>query len=286
VSRGNLGVRVLLVAVGLPVFFVLIYLLPHHKHLGFNLGVVAVTVAGALEMERLLAAKGSGRLRALAVLSALIPSAAYLEVLGVIGTVWFQVVLVALVSAGLLNLLRTARQADLPPLLHNAGASLLLLAYPALFASFIVRIAGLSRPALALFFFFGLSFGNDIMAYLAGTFLGSRTRIGYVVSPNKSIVGFAAGLVVSIAVAVLFRGLFPSFFPVSYPTAAAFGLGFGLLTIAGDLVESAFKRSAQVKDSGGSIPGRGGVLDSIDSWLLSAPLFYFVFRGVSGYIGP
>jgi phosphatidate cytidylyltransferase len=46
-------------------------------------------------------------------------------------------------------------------------------------------------------------------------------------------------------------------------------------------VESAIKRSADVKDSGGIIPGRGGILDSIDSWLLTAPMFYFVFLWIS-----
>ena len=285
-SRGNLGVRVALATVALPVVFVLIYLLPYHRHLAVNLGVVAVTAAGALEMERLLAARGAARFRALALLSATIPAAAYLEIMGLIAPFWFQLLVVALVCGTLLSRLRISGQADLPPLLGNAGASLLLLAYPALFASFIVRIAGLSQPTLALLFFFSLNFANDILAYLAGSFLGRRTRLGYLVSPNKSVVGFAAGLAASVGIAVLFRGVLPGFFPVSYPAAAGFGLGIGVLTIGGDLIESGFKRSAQVKDSGGSIPGRGGVLDSIDSWLLSAPAFYFVLRAVSGYIGP
>ncbi|MBN1835956.1 MAG: phosphatidate cytidylyltransferase [Spirochaetales bacterium] len=285
-SRGNIGVRAILLTVGLPVFFVLIYFLPYYKHLGLNLGVMAVTAAGALELERLLAARGSLRIRALAVLSALVPAAVYLEVLGVIGPAWFPGVLVVLLGGALLNLLRVSRQEELPPLLHNAGGAVLVLLYPAMFASFIVRITGLPRPAMALFFFFALNFGSDILAYLLGTYLGRRTRLGYLVSPNKSIVGFVAGLGASIGIALLVRGVFPGFFPVSYPAAAAFGFGMGALTIAGDLIESAFKRSAGVKDSGGTIPGRGGVLDSIDSWLFSAPLFYFVFRGLSGYIAP
>ena len=289
-SRRNLGVRALLLFVGLPVFFALIYLFPQHRHLGLNLGAVAATVVGALETERLTAAKGAPRLRALAVSSGLIPAAAYLEVLGLqvpgfSGASWVQIAATTLLSIALLSLLRATRREHLPPLVHQASASFLVVLYPALFVSFIVRISGLPQATLALFFFFALNFGNDILAYLFGTFLGGRTRLGYPISPNKSIVGFAAGLAGSIGVALLFRRLFPGFFPVSFATAAVFGLAVGALTVAGDLVESALKRSAEVKDSGGVIPGRGGVLDSIDSWLLSAPLFYFVFRGISGYIG-
>ena len=281
---GNLRVRVLLAVVGLPLLFALIFLLPYYRHLGLNVAAVAVTALGALELEALLAAKGTNRLRALAVLSALIPAAAYLEITGLIRPVWFHVVIVTLLSVGLLDLLRVPRGGDMSPLLQKAAGSFLLLIYPALFVSFVVRITGLPEATLALLFFFSLNFGNDIMAYLVGTFLGSRTRLGLPVSPNKSIAGFAAGLASSTGIALLFRRLLPGFFPVSYPVAAAFGLGIGLLTIAGDLIESAFKRSAGVKDSGFIIPGRGGVLDSVDSLLYSAPLFYFVFRGFSGYI--
>jgi len=55
-------------------------------------------------------------------------------------------------------------------------------------------------------------------------------------------------------------------------------LVLGLTTIAGDLFESSLKRSAGVKDSGAMIPGRGGVLDSIDSLLFSAPVFYLFLQ--------
>jgi phosphatidate cytidylyltransferase len=56
------------------------------------------------------------------------------------------------------------------------------------------------------------------------------------------------------------------------------GLIVGVSVIMGDLIESALKRSATSKDSGSLIPGRGGVLDSIDSVLYAAPVFYYLFR--------
>ena len=54
-----------------------------------------------------------------------------------------------------------------------------------------------------------------------------------------------------------------------------FGALVGASAIVGDLVESGFKRSASVKDSGQVIPGRGGLLDSIDSALFAAPFFFY-----------
>ena len=53
------------------------------------------------------------------------------------------------------------------------------------------------------------------------------------------------------------------------------GLVTGATVILGDLLESGMKRSAGVKDSGGVIPGRGGLLDSVDSMIFTAPLFYY-----------
>ena len=57
-------------------------------------------------------------------------------------------------------------------------------------------------------------------------------------------------------------------------------LGFvtSLSAIIGDLIESVFKRSCQVKDSGSLIPGRGGILDSIDSIVIAAPIFYIGYN--------
>ena len=58
------------------------------------------------------------------------------------------------------------------------------------------------------------------------------------------------------------------------------GAAIGVCGALGDLAESALKRAAQVKDSGSVIPGRGGLLDSIDSMLLCAPLFFFWMQTV------
>jgi phosphatidate cytidylyltransferase len=147
-----------------------------------------------------------------------------------------------------------------------------------------VLLSSLPEASLSLLLFFSLVFVNDLLAYSAGTLARGWSRLGWAVSPNKSAIGFAAGLAGSIGAAALYRVLAPRLLPVGWLTVIGLGAVIGALTILGDLVESALKRSARVKDSSGIIPGRGGILDSIDSWLLAAPVFYLFFRWVWKYI--
>jgi phosphatidate cytidylyltransferase len=246
-----------------------------------NLCTVAVAAAGARELDSLLAKRGTPAFPRLFILAALIPAGTYLEVLGLIPPAWSPAVPTALVMLVLLRSLWARERKDLDALLQRISSSLLVLIYPAVLLSFIVRLTVFEDARWVLLLFFSIIFANDIMAYLAGMFLGRSTRLGLTLSPNKSAVGFAAGILASIGIALLFKGVLPDLLPISYGAAAGFGTAAGILTIAGDLVESALKRSADVKDSGGIIPGRGGILDSTDSWLLTAPLFYFVFLWIS-----
>lgn len=100
----------------------------------------------------------------------------------------------------------------------------------------------------------------DVFAYLVGSTLGRR-RLAPSISPGKTwegtIAGFAASALVVLAVAATF-GL------PRIPAAVA-ALGIGPVGLAGDLLESALKRRAGVKDSGTLFPGHGGVLDRLDS---------------------
>lgn len=125
------------------------------------------------------------------------------------------------------------------------------------------------EPVLA---FALMTFGNDALAWLVGNLLGRKRGI-VAVSPNKSLAGFIGGICGSLAAGALVYFLFPAsgFRSVAFPMALGFFTGLAVIT--GDLVESAIKRSVDVKDSGDLIPGRGGILDSFDSLLYSAPVF-------------
>lgn len=95
------------------------------------------------------------------------------------------------------------------------------------------------------------------------------------VSPGKTWAGAVGAVVWAAAGTCLWLWLAGPAFErgtVLWPRAAAFGGTVGLAGLFGDLVESVLKRDAGVKDSGGLLPGMGGVLDVLDSLLLAGPV--------------
>ncbi len=137
--------------------------------------------------------------------------------------------------------------------------------YPAFFLSFVTRMTGLAEPSLTVAFFLCVIFGDDMNAYFVGSLWGRSTCLNLPVSPNKSAVGFAGGVTGAVIVALLFHWLAGGFPRRGLWLDLAIAVAIGIVGIVGDLVESGLKRSAGVKDSGVIIPGRGGILDSVDS---------------------
>ena len=269
-------VRILLVAVAFPVLAVLILVLPQLHHLGFNVIVVAATVMGAGEMAALFKDRGIPTSSMLApVLSAAFPVSAWLEVSGYLSPVWTGIWLPASVGILLVRAVFFRKGRKFETVLAFASSSVFTFFYPGFFIAWIVRFSGLSDPSLSILFFMCLVFGNDMAAYFAGSLWGATTRLNLSVSPHKSIVGFAAGFAGSLIVVGLFVLAVPDFPRFGIAARVALGLCTGATVILGDLLESGMKRSAGVKDSGGVIPGRGGMLDSIDSMIFTAPLFYY-----------
>lgn len=108
---------------------------------------------------------------------------------------------------------------------------------------------------------------GDSAAYFVGCWKGTH-RLSPRVSPNKSWEGFAAGLA-GAALGAWLAGTLGAGIPASRTLPA--GLAAGLLAVLGDLIESAVKRDAGVKDSGSLLPGHGGILDRFDSLSAVAP---------------
>jgi len=113
----------------------------------------------------------------------------------------------------------------------------------------------------------------DTAAYFAGRAWG-RHKLAPAISPGKSWEGAAAGVVAGLAYAIICAAVFREAAWVPYVVGAALLV---VMSIFGDLFESAAKRQAAVKDSGSLLPGHGGVLDRIDSATATLPLAAFLW---------
>ncbi len=125
--------------------------------------------------------------------------------------------------------------------------------------------------------FMFLLWANDTGAYLVGRAIG-RTKLMPAVSPNKTVEGLVGGGVAALLVAWGLGSANTGFATSTWLVCAV------LVTITasiGDLLESALKRAAGVKDSGAVLPGHGGILDRFDGMLLAAPAVYLYLLLIS-----
>lgn len=113
---------------------------------------------------------------------------------------------------------------------------------------------------------------GDSIALAVGKLIG-RHQLAPILSPRKTWEGTIASMLASVATGTGYAAVFLSD-KISLPTAAALALSLNLAGQVGDLVESALKRSANVKDSGSLLPGHGGLLDRLDGMLFAVPLAY------------
>lgn len=108
---------------------------------------------------------------------------------------------------------------------------------------------------------------NDTGAYLVGRLIG-RTGLLPRISPKKTVEGFLGGVLLAVAAGFALAQLWPVLAPWQWMSAAAV---VAMASTLGDLLESAFKREAGVKDSGDILPGHGGILDRFDGFILALP---------------
>jgi len=187
--------------------------------------------------------------------------------------------------------IRQFPQKNNPHPLRTIGGTLFGVLYVGLLWNFLTKLLLFQRPAdwangpymtgrwLLPYAVFAAKF-TDIGAYLVGCSFGKHKLIPRI-SPAKSWEGVFGGIVVSTVVGALYvHALRDTFQPLGLTWVRAIPLGVGLAVcaIVGDLVESLFKRAANVKDTGGVIPGMGGLLDVLDSILFTAPALYLVLR--------
>lgn len=154
----------------------------------------------------------------------------------------------------------------------NIAYTLLGLLYttvPFIFYHSIAFISGEYNFHLALSFFLML-WGNDTGAYIFGMKFGKK-KLFERHSPKKSWEGFFGGVFTSTVVAIIIANYYTDYDLKHWVAIAIIISCFGTM---GDLVESMFKRSIHIKDSGKILPGHGGLLDRFDGLLLSAPVVF------------
>jgi len=161
-------------------------------------------------------------------------------------------------------------------LYYDSGKLIFTVIYVALPFSFALGLPKYSNFdnsfSLEVLFLFILIWSSDTFAYLTGKFFGKH-KMAPKISPKKTWEGYAGGVILTLVL---------SYFIEKYQHDLRGNwivVGFLVASFAplGDLVESQLKRSFGVKDSGNIIPGHGGVLDRLDSFIICVPVVYLYF---------
>lgn len=274
--------RFLVFFIGVPVALSIVLLLPHQHHLAVNCAVIILSALGAGEFAALLKRKSNFPLSMpeAMLLGAACPLAMTLSVS--FGVDYRTAPIFMAIGAAWLLISRIFVPEDkLKDALGSISVGLATLLYPGFFMAWIIGMASWPHANMVILIFLLIPISNDSAAWATGMLFGKNNRGIIKVSPNKSVAGFIGGLVFSVLLGMIaVFGIPAAFTAKTMPAPLAgliLGLAVGLAGCLGDLAESAMKRSVGAKDSGSLIPGRGGVLDSIDSICFAAPVYYVLY---------
>jgi phosphatidate cytidylyltransferase len=174
-------------------------------------------------------------------------------------------------------------------LLASSASSVFATLYVALGAGAMVALRAIGWEPVV--FLLAIVWTGDSAAYYVGRKWGKR-KLAPVVSPKKTWEGLfgqlAAGFVFGgLGVTVLYRFFRPEagLTTAAVASGAILGALISVVAVVGDLLESTFKRSCSVKDSGGLLPGHGGFLDRLDSLLYASPILLVTLSVVDGGLG-
>lgn len=142
--------------------------------------------------------------------------------------------------------------------------------YPCLLAGFVALMLAEPDGHLWVIFFILVTVSSDIGGYIAGVLLG-RHPMAPTVSPKKSWEGFAGSVAMCALVGALALSLM---LDGSWATGALIGVATAVAATIGDLMESLLKRDVGIKDMSSILPGHGGIMDRLDSLVMTAPLIW------------
>jgi phosphatidate cytidylyltransferase len=283
--------RLLVFFIGIPLIVGLVFFLPFRGHLPLNIIIIIFSALGAVEFAAMLEKNSLCITKTEAFFLGAAAPAALTLAISLNCPQWIIPLILMAVSFWIL-LSRVFISSDrMETAASQLAAGFSVFAYPGFFMYWLVKMTSLENNAGAVTFTFLMTvLGSDAAAWLAGTLFGKNNRGIIPASPNKSIAGFAGGIIGSIIVSGGAALIIPSVFTARNEAIPSLGMVIllgvctGVAGALGDLAESAIKRSCNTKDSGNLMLGRGGVLDSVDSIAVAAPVFFLLFNAI--FINP
>lgn len=273
----NFSQRFLLFIIGLPLLLGIVIFFDRYSHSGWAAVVIVVTFLAGRETIKLFAPTVPRFYTWIVpILSATLPMVVYLALILNASFSLLNAAMIFGISVILISELIRWKPDQPQNFTRNTIGLLGALIYPGFFMAFTIRFLEFSYPLAVILLFLLVNFSNDTFAYLFGIIAGKNSPKVVPVSPKKTRIGFIGGFLGSIAAGSVFYLSVPHIFTGHLPLLIPYFLLTGLCADIGDLIESAYKRAAAIKDSGSLMPGRGGLLDSIDSLLFSAPFFYYI----------
>jgi phosphatidate cytidylyltransferase len=273
----NLGRRIVVAGIGLPVVSVILYA----GDLPLALFLATVAAVGASELFRLARTQGVVPFETIGVvLAAAMPMVVHLVKLG-----WIDAPLAAagVLFVALVGIAVPGRAPDQKPL-EAVAVTVFGVLYCGGTVAFGYALrhhrwaVGATAGTALVLYPLVLTWGTDIAAFCFGRWLGVR-KLMPSVSPGKTVAGAVGGTVTAVALALIYNSsvLRPLAQLALAPwTAAVFGLVVAVAAQVGDLAESLFKREAGVKDSSNLLPGHGGMLDRLDSLYVVLPVSFLI----------
>lgn len=220
-------------------------------------------------------------------LGGLITAAPYLETLPFFASLPFTITASHIMAIGVVIFsIRVLGEREPHNRVEALAASLFGLVYVAFMLHYLVRIVtplpgdtiGATGRLLLFVWLVAVSKFCDVGALLTGLAFGKH-KMSPVISPKKTWEGAIGGVLVSMGIGAFVAWLARDHFPAHMTplVAALIAAPIAVVAIVSDLIESVIKRRAAIKDSGGIIPGIGGMFDVSDSLILTAPLGFFLF---------
>ncbi len=269
--------RILLVVISIPALILVIFYLPFMHFFFFSLIVIIFSYLGTVEFLSL-AIKNNKKTHwnyIFGLLGITFPLLPYLKAVMAFSRNLSEAIFVLVAGIILLMELINYERGKATDSITRLTIGMTAILYPGLFLSYLLKLILLPHTTGLICYFLLVIFINDTAAYVFGILFGRKSWKPFLSSPKKSITGYISGSLTAIIAGVLFRYFFPDIIPAPLLTVGILSFLLSVTANIGDLIESVLKRSARVKDSGTLMLGRGGILDTIDSMLLSAPLFYF-----------